>query len=76
MATLMENTFDIEKERVLKEKSDISRKGNIDEPIIDLVKYINWQTNYYTTSSCSGRIAIFINEVQNNYNINYHIGKV
>ncbi|XP_046362128.1 tRNA wybutosine-synthesizing protein 3 homolog isoform X2 [Haliotis rufescens] len=38
---------------------DLSRKGSIDVPIVDLVKLINDQSNYFTTSSCSGRILLF-----------------
>ena len=59
MATPTFNHFDSEKSRVLEDKEDASRKGSIDAPIIELVKYINEQENYYTTSSCSGRIIVF-----------------
>ena len=38
---------------------DLSKKGSIDDQIIDLVKYINAKENYFTTSSCSGRIVVF-----------------
>ncbi|MEM2115435.1 MAG: hypothetical protein QW524_00500 [Candidatus Woesearchaeota archaeon] len=37
---------------------DRSRKGSIDEPILNLLNLINNLPNYYTTSSCSGRIMI------------------
>lgn len=40
-------------------KADISRKGSIDEPIVDLVHYINKSDEYFTTSSCSGRIYVY-----------------
>lgn len=59
MATAPFLHFAAEKLRVLKEKDDSSRKGSIDSHIIELVKYINVHSNYYTTSSCSGRILIF-----------------
>ena len=39
--------------------TDFSRKGSIDEAICSLVNYINMQENLVTTSSCSGRIAVF-----------------
>ena len=39
-------------------KIDRSRKGSIDQEIISLVKLINSKKNYYTTSSCSGRIVL------------------
>lgn len=44
-------------------KSDLSRKGSIDEKIIGLVDFINNQNCYVTTSSCSGRISVFTNSV-------------
>ena len=37
---------------------DKSRKGDVDIPIIPLIDYINSLNNYYTTSSCSGRIML------------------
>lgn len=60
MATpLKQDPFLIEKKRVLQDKVDISKKGSVDAPIVHLVQYINDQENYYTTSSCSGRILVF-----------------
>ncbi|XP_006813030.1 tRNA wybutosine-synthesizing protein 3 homolog [Saccoglossus kowalevskii] len=50
--------FDRRKESCLK-SVDLSKKGSIDEAIIDLVNYINQHEQYFTTSSCSGRISIF-----------------
>lgn len=38
---------------------DLSKKGSIDDEIMDLVQYVNAKDNYFTTSSCSGRISIF-----------------
>jgi tRNA wybutosine-synthesizing protein 3 len=49
--------FDSEKKTALSRK-DYSKKGSIDEPIKPLVEFINSLPNYYTTSSCSGRILI------------------
>jgi len=37
---------------------DKSSKGSIDEPILPLVNFINSLKDYFTTSSCSGRICI------------------
>lgn len=37
---------------------DLSRKGSVDEPIVELVDFINSLDNYFTTSSCSGRIVV------------------
>lgn len=48
--------FDNEKQQVLNRK-DLSIKGSIDEPIESLVNQINYCSDLYTTSSCSGRIA-------------------
>jgi len=38
---------------------DNSFKGSVDKPIVELVSFLNSLTNYYTTSSCSGRISVF-----------------
>lgn len=50
--------FNKQKESCLSQV-DLSKKGSIDDQIIDLVKYINAQENFFTTSSCSGRISVF-----------------
>ncbi|VDI39976.1 Hypothetical predicted protein, partial [Mytilus galloprovincialis] len=42
---------------------DFSRKGSIDVKIIDLSIFINNQKDYFTTSSCSGRIILFDDSV-------------
>ncbi len=39
-------------------KPDKSQAGEIDEAILPLVHLINSRKNYYTTSSCSGRIIL------------------
>ncbi len=39
-------------------KPDNSKKGCVDEEIIDLINKINDMPNYYTTSSCAGRITL------------------
>ena len=66
--------FQKEKNEFL-EKKDKSRKGNIDSKIKKLVDKINSSENFYTTSSCSGRILILTipqsnkkNEVQYLFN--------
>ncbi|KAL8151209.1 hypothetical protein V2J09_021017 [Rumex salicifolius] len=38
---------------------DKSPKGNIDAPILPLLKTLNLHPSFFTTSSCSGRISIF-----------------
>jgi Methyltransferase TYW3 len=40
-------------------KADLSRKGSVDEPILDLIHFINDCERYFSTSSCSGRICLF-----------------
>lgn len=49
---------------------DFSRKGSVDEPIRELVELINSQDQYFTTSSCSGRIIVLSDksEVDISYN--------
>src|SRR3972149_12258512 len=49
--------FDRQKQQQLS-RPDFSKKGSIDRPIERLVKKINSSDNYYTTSSCSGRIMV------------------
>ncbi|KAG7402155.1 tRNA methyltransferase tyw3 [Phytophthora boehmeriae] len=48
--------------RKLQAAEDKSPKGCIDEPIVDLIRTINANANYVTSSSCSGRIAVFCGE--------------
>lgn len=50
-------SFEEEKQNVLS-RVDKSKKGSIDEDVKDLVNLINSKDNYYTTSSCSGRIML------------------
>ena len=54
--------FDVCKRNLLlklQKELDKSKKGSVDEPIAELVEYINQTKDYCTTSSCSGRFAIF-----------------
>ncbi|KAL7996395.1 putative tRNA wybutosine-synthesizing protein [Plasmopara halstedii] len=48
--------------RKLQAMEDKSPKGCIDEPILDMIKIINAHPDYVTSSSCSGRIAVFCGE--------------
>ncbi len=41
------------------EKLDKSKKGEIDEKIIPLLNLINQKKDYFTTSSCSGRVYLW-----------------
>jgi len=51
-------TFDVDKKNALT-KIDKSKKGSIDQPIKKLLDIINKKKDYYTSSSCSGRIILF-----------------
>jgi len=53
--------FDNTKKCIL-QKKDKSNIGSIDKPIKDLYDKINSNENYFTTSSCSGRIALIIED--------------
>lgn len=39
-------------------KTDLSKKGSVDRDIEEIVRDINLQDYYFTTSSCSGRIVL------------------
>ncbi len=39
-------------------RADFSKKGSVDKKIIHLIGKINSKKEYYTTSSCSGRIML------------------
>ncbi|KAK3730036.1 hypothetical protein QZH41_009547 [Actinostola sp. cb2023] len=54
----MADEFGKQKHRSLNQV-DLSKKGSIDEHIVDIVQHINSFTDYFTTSSCSGRICVF-----------------
>jgi len=57
----MQDNFIQQKHDILS-KNDKSSIGKWDERIIKLCEKINKSENYYTTSSCSGRIALIIDE--------------
>ncbi|MBU0456799.1 MAG: tRNA wybutosine-synthesizing 3 family protein [Nanoarchaeota archaeon] len=50
-------TFQNDKKTFLA-KLDKSKKGEIDEKIVSLLELINNKDDYYTTSSCSGRVYL------------------
>ena len=52
--------FEKEKQDFLSKK-DKSKKGSIDDGIIGLINLINSKSDYYTTSSCAGRIVLLDN---------------
>lgn len=53
-------TFEIDKQNALTKK-DKSTKASIDIHITELCDVINTSNEYYTTSSCAGRITISLN---------------
>jgi len=58
---MSKNKFNQQKKDILS-KTDKSSKGNWDEKISELCNKINSLKNYYTTSSCSGRIVLMIDQ--------------
>ncbi len=57
----MQNSFNQRKVAILS-KLDKSSIGEWDEKIISLCEKLNKSENYYTTSSCAGRIALMIEQ--------------
>jgi tRNA(Phe) wybutosine-synthesizing methylase Tyw3 len=64
---VMQSRFEIKKRKILEQLDipdedyeDLSPKGSIDEPIRTLISDINRFDGLVTTSSCSGRISVFL----------------
>ncbi|SCV00575.1 LAMI_0G05974g1_1 [Lachancea mirantina] len=61
---MVQDAFAQKKEHILQEisssESDLSPKGSIDEPCIPIIELINSHPDMVTTSSCSGRVSVFI----------------
>lgn len=55
--------FDNNKKNILNKK-DKSNKESVDKPILKLCDKINKLDDYFTTSSCSGRIVLIIEDEQ------------
>lgn len=53
--------FRNDKVRALRDYGTALQKGEVDQPIIELIDFINSLPDYYTTSSCAGRV-IFLHE--------------
>lgn len=62
------NNFLKRKEDILS-KIDKSSKGDWDEKILKLCEKINFLENYYTTSSCSGRVILMISQEKKSPNL-------
>ncbi|KAH7116938.1 methyltransferase TYW3-domain-containing protein [Dendryphion nanum] len=63
----MQNRFEVKKRRILEQLDtpddtyqDLSPKGSVDEPIRPLIRDINRLNGLVTTSSCSGRVSVFL----------------
>ena len=62
---MYDDNFDKHKSRTLHDilhGIDLSPKGSIDKPIVNIIRFINSLDNFVTTSSCSGRISLYVNE--------------
>ncbi|KAL2642169.1 hypothetical protein R1flu_009756 [Riccia fluitans] len=63
-----EKEFEVRKQAVMRalasEEVDKSRKGGVDIQIAELIRKINSHPQFYTTSSCSGRISLFLDHPQ------------
>lgn len=53
----MEKSFARWKKQCLN-KADLSKKGAVDEAIEHVVSLLNSREEYFTTSSCSGRVIL------------------
>lgn len=53
------NAFDQRKQNISTNFCDHSLKGSIDEGVLTICNLLNSHHDYYTTSSCSGRIVLF-----------------
>ena len=62
--------FDVDKKNILG-KEDKSMKGRVDSQIIKLVDTINSLNDYYTTSSCAGRVLLIVIKNQERAGVEY-----
>lgn len=63
----MATTFQAKKQKILEQLeipnedyTDLSPKGSVDEGVRELVDEINKQDGFVTTSSCAGRVAVYL----------------
>lgn len=71
MSNTLPASFKLKKEKILSllavpvtDYDDLSPKGSVDVQIRDLIDEINAQDGWVTTSSCSGRISIYLDGVK------------
>lgn len=50
--------FKTDKKKAMNKFTKALEKGEVDKPIINLLKFINSLPDFYTTSSCAGRIIL------------------
>ena len=62
----MAKTFSQWKKQCLN-KLDVSKKGSVDEDIAHVVSLLNSCEEYFTTSSCSGRVILIDGVRQHDY---------
>ena len=55
---LYEKNFELQKRKAMESLNEALKRGLVDEDIISLLERINSLPDYFTTSSCSGRISI------------------
>ncbi|KUJ98512.1 MAG: hypothetical protein XD43_1822 [Thermococcales archaeon 44_46] len=55
---LYEKNFELQKAKALESLKEALEKGLVDKDIISLLEKVNSLENYFTTSSCSGRISV------------------
>jgi len=56
--------FEEKKRKFLEEWEKAKRTGDADEPIIELIDFLNTHPDIYTTSSCSGRITLSVSPLK------------
>ena len=59
--------FDKQKLETL-QTADLSRKGSFDQLIDDFLRHLNTHNDYFTLSSCSGRIVLLKSQKVSKYN--------
>ncbi|NJD98923.1 hypothetical protein E3E26_03850 [Thermococcus sp. LS1] len=55
---LFTKNFELQREKAMAGLKEALEQGKVDEDIIPLLEKINSLENYFTTSSCSGRISV------------------
>lgn len=70
---MSQNAFDQKKQSILNEinsvEPDLSPKGSIDVLCLPIINLINSHDDMVTTSSCSGRISVFVEGTKQQHNL-------